>query len=169
MITSLMSDLVDSNWIVDTADSNHIVHNISLMNQYTELGDKSNMHVNLPKGSQASISHIGESLVLTDKTMKDVLFLPEFKYNLLFISQLTKSLQMLFFPDFCVFQDLSNGKVPGIEREDQGLYLLQTGICTSDDTGDFHANNSTNVVRVVDKSSIATTSCNYFASYVSFF
>uniref|UniRef100_A0A3Q7EDZ0 Reverse transcriptase Ty1/copia-type domain-containing protein n=1 Tax=Solanum lycopersicum TaxID=4081 RepID=A0A3Q7EDZ0_SOLLC len=68
MITAFMSDVVNRNWIIDTGASNHMVHNASLMTQYRNLDDKSNMHVNLPTGSQASISHIGESLVLTDKT-----------------------------------------------------------------------------------------------------
>uniref|UniRef100_A0A3Q7EIU3 Reverse transcriptase Ty1/copia-type domain-containing protein n=1 Tax=Solanum lycopersicum TaxID=4081 RepID=A0A3Q7EIU3_SOLLC len=68
MITTFMSDVVNRNWIIDTGASNHMVHNASLMTQYRNLDDKSNMHVNLPTGSQASISHIGESLVLTDKT-----------------------------------------------------------------------------------------------------
>uniref|UniRef100_A0A3Q7IS00 Reverse transcriptase Ty1/copia-type domain-containing protein n=1 Tax=Solanum lycopersicum TaxID=4081 RepID=A0A3Q7IS00_SOLLC len=68
MITAFMSDVVNRNWIIDTGASNHMVHNASLMTQYRNLDDKSNMHVNLPTGSQTSISHIGESLVLTDKT-----------------------------------------------------------------------------------------------------
>ena len=32
------------------------------------------------------------------------------------------------FPDFCVFQDLFSGRVLGIGKEDQGLYLLNTDI-----------------------------------------
>lgn len=32
-----------------------------------------------------------------------------------------------FFPDFCVFQDLSNGQVKGNGKEDHGLYILNEG------------------------------------------
>ena len=162
MITAFMSDVVNRNWIIDTGASNHMVHNASLMTQYRNLDDKSNMHVNLPTGSQASISHIGESLVLTDKTVNGVLFIPEFKYNLLSVSQLTKQLKcaVIFFPDFCVFQDLSNGKVLGIGREDQGLYLLQTGLDTSADIGGFQAHNSTTEVSNNTKSKVTNVRCN---------
>ncbi|KAG5631928.1 hypothetical protein H5410_003645 [Solanum commersonii] len=65
IITTLMSGVVNSNWIVDTGASNHMVHNLNLMNQYTDLGDKSNMNVNLPTGVQVPISHI-VNLLLED-------------------------------------------------------------------------------------------------------
>ena len=70
--------------------SNHMVHNFGLMSQSTNLDVQGGMRVNLPTGDQVSISHIGESLILKDKVVKDVLFVPEFKYNLLSVSQLTK-------------------------------------------------------------------------------
>jgi len=35
---------------------------------------------------------------------------------------------VVFFPEFCIFQDLSNGQVKGIGREDQGLYVLKEGL-----------------------------------------
>jgi len=59
--------------------------------------------------------------------MKNVLHVPDFKFNLLSVSQITKALScvVLFFPEFCVFQGLYNGKVLGIGRERDGLYLLQ--------------------------------------------
>ena len=81
--TALMSDMSHINWIVDTGAFNHMVHNFGLMSQSANLDVKGGMRVNLPTGDQVSISHIGESLVLKDKVVKDVLFVPEFKYNLL--------------------------------------------------------------------------------------
>ncbi|XP_070050893.1 uncharacterized protein [Nicotiana tomentosiformis] len=43
------------------------------------------------------------------------------------VSKLTKELKCLvmFFPDFCIFQDIFNGQVKGIGREKHGLYMLQ--------------------------------------------
>ena len=101
-ITALMSDMSQINWIIDTGASNHMVHNFGLMSQSANLDVQGGMRVNLPTGDQVSISHIGESLVLKDKVVKDVLFVPEFKYNLLSVSQLTKQLKCaaIFFPDF---------------------------------------------------------------------
>lgn len=128
IITTLISDVVISHWIIDTGASNHMIHSLRLMNQYKYLDDKQFLKVNLPTGSQVPISHIGESLVLKNKLPKEVLFRPEFNYNLLSVSQFTKQLQcvVLFFPDFYIFQELFSGRVLGIGKEDQGLYLLKT-------------------------------------------
>lgn len=60
------------------------------MKQYIELNEKYSKQVNLSIGGQVPISHIGESSVLEDKTVKDVLFIPYFKYNLVSVSQLTR-------------------------------------------------------------------------------
>ena len=73
-ITALMSDMSHINWIIDTGASNHMVHNFGLMSQSTNLDVQGGMRVNLPTGDHVSISHIGESLVLKDKVVKDVLF-----------------------------------------------------------------------------------------------
>lgn len=55
-----------------------------------------------------------------------MLCVPEFKYNLLSVSKLTRELQcsVNFFSTFCVFQDLFIGKVKGIDKEKGGLYIL---------------------------------------------
>lgn len=45
------------------------------------------MKVNLPTGDLVFISRIGKHLVFKDKLVKDVLFILEFKYNLLSVSQ----------------------------------------------------------------------------------
>lgn len=163
IITDLMYDVVNSNWIIETGASNHMFHNPSLMHQYTDLGAKRNMSVNLPTGGQVPISHIGESLVLKEKTVRDVLFILDFKHNLLFISQQTKQLQfVLLFSDFCIFQDLSNERVLGIGKEDQCLHLLQTEL---KDTGGLQvAKNHTPIGLVVDKSSAPTSSINLTSS-----
>ena len=63
-----------------------MVHSLILMKQCTDLGFKSDMKVNFPTGAQVAISHVGDSLVLKDKLVKDVLFIPDFQYDLLFVS-----------------------------------------------------------------------------------
>ncbi|XP_060183180.1 uncharacterized protein LOC132613151 [Lycium barbarum] len=51
-----------------------------------------------------------------------------FKYNLLsLVSKITTELDcaVLFFPYFCVFPELSSGKVIGIGKKEDGLYILK--------------------------------------------
>nr|XP_016476159.1 PREDICTED: uncharacterized protein LOC107797748 [Nicotiana tabacum] len=71
--TSLMSNLVDNNWIVDTWATNHIVHNLELLSKFKELTGLEINKVHLPTGEQ----------------------------------------------------ELFGGKVIGIGREDQSLYILK--------------------------------------------
>ncbi|XP_070014454.1 uncharacterized protein [Nicotiana sylvestris] len=58
--------------------------------------------------------------------MSNVLVVPDFMFNLLSMSKLTKELSrsVNFFPGFCVFQELWSGKVKGIgrQREDLDIY-----------------------------------------------
>ncbi|XP_019230258.1 PREDICTED: uncharacterized protein LOC109211210 [Nicotiana attenuata] len=61
------------------------------------------------------------------KYIKDVLHVPDFKFNLLSVAKLTRDLTctVKFFPDFCVLLGLYSGKVLGIGREFDGLYILR--------------------------------------------
>lgn len=67
------------------------------------------------------MSNISSRSVITK-----VYHIPEFKYNLLSVSKVTKELNcsVTFFPHFCVFQELYTGKVREIDKEDNDLYLL---------------------------------------------
>lgn len=59
-------------------------------------------------------------------TIEHVLYIPQFRYNLLSVSKITKALQcfVAFFPDLCIFQDLYTKMVKAISKEIRGLYLL---------------------------------------------
>ena len=55
-----------------------------------------------------------------------VLSLPNFSFNLMSVSKLTRALEcyISFFPDFCLFQDLMTKQIIGRCREYGGLYIL---------------------------------------------
>ncbi|XP_070036360.1 uncharacterized protein [Nicotiana tomentosiformis] len=67
----------------------------------------SNEQVHLPIGGKPNVSHIGKPVILDKEELDNVLFVPEFKFNLL--------------------PDLYNGKVRGIGREKGGMYILKKG------------------------------------------
>uniref|UniRef100_A0A3Q7FM04 Reverse transcriptase Ty1/copia-type domain-containing protein n=1 Tax=Solanum lycopersicum TaxID=4081 RepID=A0A3Q7FM04_SOLLC len=83
--------------------------------------------VQLPVGEKAEIMNTRISTILGDMNLIKVLFVPEFKFNLLSVTRLTKDLSCnnSFFPNFCTLQDLYSGKVIGIGREHNSLYLLK--------------------------------------------
>lgn len=82
--------------------------------------------VQLPIGSSTLITHIGSCTIYHDAKLTNVLYIPNFCYNLISISKLTKDLNCFvsFYPRFCLFQDLSSGKIKGIGKEQGALYIL---------------------------------------------
>ncbi|XP_075098909.1 uncharacterized protein LOC142175808 [Nicotiana tabacum] len=73
------------------------------------------------------VAHTRNVKILEDLTLRDVLHVLDFKFNLMSVSKLTRELSCCpaFFPDFCIFQDLYSGKVLEIGKEHNGLYLLK--------------------------------------------
>ncbi|XP_070012961.1 uncharacterized protein LOC142176278 [Nicotiana tabacum] len=72
--------------------------------------------VQLPTGDSAKITNIGDCQLSGGDIIKNVLCVPAFKFNLLFVSKVTKDLNRFasFFPTFCVFQDLLSRRVKEI-------------------------------------------------------
>ena len=83
-------------------------------------------NVQLPTKESTNIYHIGNYQLLRGYFIKNVLSMPTFKFNLLSVSNLTKELQccVVFFPVFCLFQDISSRKVSEISKKQDGLYVI---------------------------------------------
>ena len=56
--------------------------------------------------------------------LRDVLCVPTFKVNVMFVSRLTRNLNcsMTFFPHWCVLQDLATRRMIGLSKQRDGLY-----------------------------------------------
>ncbi|XP_047260580.1 uncharacterized protein LOC124893777, partial [Capsicum annuum] len=105
--TFLPSHIVSQEWIDDSSATHHIVVNKELLS--TSKIVRSTMDkVNLPNDAEVDISHAGEAVVSRNAAVKDVLFVPDFKLNLLSVSK-----------------DLYTGRVKWIGRERGGLYILK--------------------------------------------
>ncbi|XP_019224817.1 PREDICTED: uncharacterized protein LOC109206448 [Nicotiana attenuata] len=123
---ALFTSCINKEWIVDTGATDHMKSTLEVLKTFKQklMFERSKVH--LPTGDVAYVSHIGKASVFEGQNISNVLYIPEFKYNLLSVSKLTKELQCsaLFFPDFCIFQDLCSGQVKAIGKEDRGLYVL---------------------------------------------
>nr|XP_016514223.1 PREDICTED: uncharacterized protein LOC107831027 [Nicotiana tabacum] len=126
-MTSLLSNNFTSECIIDTGASHHITPYKELLTTFRTLRDQNNSRVQVPIGGRAEITSIRDTVILGSYKLENVLHVPDFKFNLLSVSKITKQLccVALFFPDFCVFQGLFNGKVLEIGKEKEGLYILQ--------------------------------------------
>ncbi|XP_019248462.1 PREDICTED: uncharacterized protein LOC109227720 [Nicotiana attenuata] len=116
--------------VIYTRATHHVTYTKDILSNMRRTNDQGRSKVQSPTGNKAQITHTGEASILGNKTVKNILYVPYFKFNLLFVSKLTKDLSFLatFFPDFCMFTDLYSGKVTGIGREHNGLYLLKKNI-----------------------------------------
>lgn len=90
----------------------------------------SSSSVKLPNGNHLSVSGKGSVVISDNLTLHNVLYVPNFHFNLLSISKFTKSHNccVTFYPHYCTFQDLKSGKTIWIGKERQGLYFLSTSL-----------------------------------------
>ncbi|KAG7557416.1 Zinc finger CCHC-type superfamily [Arabidopsis suecica] len=120
---------IDSNinainaWVIDTGATNHICHDKSAFSTFHFL---QNTTVTLPNGGLVSIVGIGSIHMGRYLELHDVLYIPQFKFNLLSVSCLTKSMgcKVWFDEHSCVLQDPSRELMIGVGRQVANLYFL---------------------------------------------
>ena len=74
-------------WVIDTGATDHIVHSIHLFTEFTTVS----CVVALPNGETAMVTYIGSITLSSTLILHNVLCVPSFSFNLLSVSQLTKS------------------------------------------------------------------------------
>lgn len=111
-----------TSWIIDSGTTNHFTPNLSLLSNVDE--NTIYKPVCLPNGSRTQLTHTRKSFLSSTIALDNVLCVPTFNFNLLSISQVTNSLNCaaIFFPSFCVFQDLRTKKLIGMGEMRDGLY-----------------------------------------------
>jgi hypothetical protein len=84
------------------------------------------IHIKLPNGTIVSTCYAGTIFFDKNLYLTDVLYFPEFSFNLISVPKLTCSLkcQLIFDSDKCVIQDSYSQKMIGAASLDNGLYLL---------------------------------------------
>lgn len=112
-------------WILDTGATNHMTFDLNCLDS-SVVSASADSCVHLPNGKTASITHHGSHTLFPNHTVSNVFHIPDFQYNLLSISQLTKQLNccVSFYPTYCILQDLCSGKMMGTGKEHGGLYFL---------------------------------------------
>ncbi|CAJ2662218.1 unnamed protein product [Trifolium pratense] len=115
---------VPFSWIIDSGASNHICTTLSYFSTYSPVNN--HIFVQLPDGSHAPVKHIGTINCSPSLTLTNVYHIPTFKFNLLSISQLTKSINcdVIFSSSGCIFQDRSTKKTIVQASARNGLFYL---------------------------------------------
>ena len=111
-------------WIIDSGTSSHICTSISQFISFLVI--KKNIFVQLPDGSQAPVKHIGTIRCSPSLILTNVFHIPSFKFNLLSVSQLTKSsnCDVTFSSSECFFQDRASKTTIGRGSSRNGLFYL---------------------------------------------
>ncbi|XP_075101656.1 uncharacterized protein LOC142177092 [Nicotiana tabacum] len=94
-------------WIIDTGATDHMVSDLSLLTSFNKVNPPYSKKVFLPNGDVSYVKHVGTSAISDKSVIKNVLHIPQFKFNLMSVSK-----------------DLFSGRVNAIGREDKGLYIL---------------------------------------------
>jgi len=118
-------------WVIDSGATHHVTHNRDL---YLELRSLDNTFVRLPNDCTVKIAGIGFIQLFDAISLHNVLYIPEFKFNLISVSVLTKSLKtkVSFTSDECFVQELTKELMIGRGSQVGNLYVL-----------DFNENNHT--------------------------
>ena len=85
-------------WVVDTGATNNIVHSVTLLSTITLV---KHCVVELRNGETAMVTLIGSARISAHLFLENVLSVPTFSFNLLYLSQLTQKL-------LCCLVKLSN-------------------------------------------------------------
>ena len=98
------------------------------MNQFSLYKSIHPVNVRLPNGSCVLASHSSTIHFSDDLILIDVLYIPEFTFNLIFITKLTHSLacQIIFSHNTCIIQERHSLKTIGSAEVRDGLYMLSS-------------------------------------------
>ena len=118
---------LSASWIIDSDASNHICISLSFFSSYSTV--HKGISVQFPDVSHAPVTHIGIFHYSSSLILKDVFHIISFKFNLLSISQLTKSsnCDVLFSSSQCIFQDRATKMMIGQGSARNGLFYLDAG------------------------------------------
>jgi len=124
-LSSLQKLLPHDAWILDSGASSHVCSDLALIR---ELKHVSGVTVTLPNGTRVLITHTGTVHISQKLILHNVLHVPDFKFNLISISCLIKTLACSanFYVDCCLIQELSQGLMIVKGRVFHNLYILET-------------------------------------------
>lgn len=110
--------------MVNTRASNHISHYLNIFCLKTKL--QMPMTILLLDGSKRLVDIIGKITLPPYISLRNVLYIPDFKHNLLSISRLLTihSLVVVFNKSSCVLKDSNTHEQLAIAQASWGLYVL---------------------------------------------
>jgi len=109
-------------WIIDTGASDHMNYDLNLFSRTTSLPTP--IKVTLPDGTLKPVTLVGDVQISPTLTLHNALFMPD---NLLSVAKFLNDSTCctIFYPNHCIFQDLSTRLLVAVDRKAGGLYTLE--------------------------------------------
>lgn len=123
MLKATRNAMSSETWIIDSGATHHVAHDKNL---FLDLTDSVSTSVTLPTGLGIKIVGIGTIRLHDSLILRNVLYLPDFRLNLLSVSQLTKDLgyRVMFDLGACFIKDPIKGLMIGKGEQISNLYVL---------------------------------------------
>jgi len=112
-----------SSWIIDSGASDHICGNLKWFHSYNEIAP---IYIKLPTGHFTIAKQFGTIKFSQNFVIHNVLYVPEFHFNLISVSKLSNSLNcIVIFDGFqCLIQDTKSQRMIGSGDKREDLYYL---------------------------------------------
>lgn len=110
---------------MDSGATRHVCNNIEL---FTNIKEISNTRIRLPNQSLIQVHQIGDIKVNEKLFLKEVLFVPQFELNLIFVTMLTEhdnDLMVELYYNHAMIRQIKSKNVIGKGNVEAGLYILQ--------------------------------------------
>lgn len=119
----LSKSIYECFWVVDSGASSHICFNKAL---FANMRKVHNISVILPTKQRYMVEYVGDVWLTSDVLINEVLYMPQFSYNLLSISSLLKDKKysINFTENSCSIQDKYLSRMIGRIEIHGGLYLF---------------------------------------------
>ena len=112
------------NWVIDIGATDHMTSLSNFLSREKNSGV--NCCIKLPNGNQVSVTHVGDVQLSNNLTLKDILVVLDFKYNLPSVSKLYRDSKCVavFYDEVCLLQDYATRVINGLGEYRDGLYHL---------------------------------------------
>lgn len=120
----ILENLDSDSWILDTGATMHMCAKHKLFSHLSST--PYNIPIKLPDGRLNHVTQIGDVNLTSKLSIKDVLYTPTFRFNLLYVNKLANSAQIkfTFFPSYCLLHDLRTKEVIAKGKTIGSLYVF---------------------------------------------
>ncbi|XP_019164275.1 PREDICTED: uncharacterized protein LOC109160431 [Ipomoea nil] len=131
-------------WILDSGATDHITCS---MEYFEDSQRVLGIFVKLPNGNVVGVTHIGQIKLSNHIALKNVLYIPSFTFNIIYVSRLAKhfGFKVVLDADSCAIQG-NHGMMDGFAIEENELYLINSPPIKK---GSQHFDNNCAKVKVV--------------------